>query len=129
MTVLNAFRLPVELVEKLTALAKATHRSEKFYVAAALGHYFEDYADAQIAKDRFNAPKSKIISSKKLSLIKVNTTSDPPYRSGGIASPPPNGIQNCRSPDLNRDGLLMSLRNFSSVSLPILPLWQVSKNK
>jgi len=27
-----------------------------------LRHYFEDYADAQIAKHRFNDPKSRIIS-------------------------------------------------------------------
>jgi predicted DNA-binding protein len=62
MTVLKAFRLPVGLVNRLSSLAKTTHRSEKFYVAEALIHYLEDYADAQIAKDRFCDPKSKIIS-------------------------------------------------------------------
>ncbi len=61
MTILKAFRLPVELANRLSSLAKATHRSEKFYVAEALAHYLEDYADAQIAKDRFHDPKSKII--------------------------------------------------------------------
>ena len=66
MTVLKAFRLPAELADRLTALAKTTHRSEKFYVAEALLHYFEDYADAQIAKDRFSDPKSKIISGTEL---------------------------------------------------------------
>lgn len=66
MTVLKAFRLPVELVGRLSLLAKATRRSEKFFVEDALTHYLEDYADAQIAKDRFNDPKSKIISSKDL---------------------------------------------------------------
>jgi predicted DNA-binding protein len=63
MTILKAFRLPAGLVNRLSSLAKATHRSEKFYVAEALAHYLEDYADAQIAKDRFNDPKSRIISS------------------------------------------------------------------
>lgn len=66
MTVLKAFRLPVGLVNKLSSLAKVTHRSEKFYVAQALAYYLEDYADAQIAKDRFNDPKSKIISGAEL---------------------------------------------------------------
>lgn len=66
MTILKAFRLPVGLAGKLSSLAKLTHRSEKFYVAEALTHYLEDYADAQIAKDRFNDPKSKIISGKEL---------------------------------------------------------------
>lgn len=62
MTRLKAFRLPSELVNRLASLAKATHRSETFYVTDALARYFKDYADAQIAKDRFNDPKSKIIS-------------------------------------------------------------------
>ncbi len=66
MTILKAFRLPAELVGKLSWLAKATHRSEKFYVAEALAHYLEDDADAQIAKDRFNDPKSTIISGTEL---------------------------------------------------------------
>jgi len=66
MTILKAFRLPVGLVNRLSWLAKATHRSEKFYVTEALAHYLEDYADAQIAKDRFNDPKSRIISGAQL---------------------------------------------------------------
>ncbi|MFH0827474.1 MAG: DNA-binding protein [Candidatus Omnitrophota bacterium] len=66
MTILKAFRLPVDLVNRLTSLAKTTHRSEKFYVTEALVHYLEDYADAQIAKDRFNDPKSRIISGSEL---------------------------------------------------------------
>ncbi len=66
MNVLKAFRLPQNLVSRLSALAKASHRSEKFYVSEALIHYFDDYADAQIAKDRFCDPKSKIISGKDL---------------------------------------------------------------
>ena len=62
MTLLKAFRLPAALVNRLVSLAKATHRSETFYVTDALKHYLEDYADAQIAKDRFNDPKSRILS-------------------------------------------------------------------
>ena len=66
MTLLKAFRLPSELVNRLASLAKATRRSETFYVTNALAHYLEDYADAQIAKDRFNDPKTKIISGAEL---------------------------------------------------------------
>ena len=66
MTVLKAFRLPVKLAKKLSLLAKITHRSEKFYVTEALFYYLNDYADAQIAKDRFNDVKSKIISPSEL---------------------------------------------------------------
>jgi len=66
MTLLKAFRLPAGLVNKLVSLARATHRSETFYVTDALAHYLEDYADAQIAKDRFNDPRSGIISPKEL---------------------------------------------------------------
>ncbi len=66
MTVLKAFRLPAPLAKRLSGLAKATHRSEKFYVTAALNTYLDDYVDAQIAKDRFNDPDSRLISGKEL---------------------------------------------------------------
>jgi predicted DNA-binding protein len=66
MTILKAFRLPAALANRLSVLAKATHRSEKFYVTDALNHYLEDYADAQIARDRFNDPQSKIVSGREL---------------------------------------------------------------
>ena len=66
MSVLKAFRLPEILASQLKKIAHATNRSEKFYVEQALRHYFDSLADAQIAKDRFNDPKSKIISGKEL---------------------------------------------------------------
>ena len=66
MTLLKAFRLPEGLANKLSSLAKATHRSETFFVTDALAHYLEDYADAQIAKDRFNDPKAEMISGSEL---------------------------------------------------------------
>ena len=66
MTVLKAFRLQGALAKKLALLAKISHRSETYYVEQALAHYLEDYADAQIAKDRFADPKSKIISGREL---------------------------------------------------------------
>lgn len=66
MSVLKAFRISETLAERLSRLAKETQRTEKFYVQEALEHYFEDYADAQLAKDRFMDPKTKIISGKEL---------------------------------------------------------------
>ena len=66
MTTLKAFRLPAELADKLSLLSKATNRSQNFYVTEALAHYLEEYVDAQIAKDRFNDPKSRIISGTEL---------------------------------------------------------------
>ena len=66
MNILKAFRLERSLVKQLSALAQKTRRTEKFYVEEALKHYLEDYHDAQIAKDRFNDPKSKIISSQEM---------------------------------------------------------------
>ena len=66
MTVLKAFRLPGALAKKLALLAKLSNSSETFYVERALSHYLEDYAEAQVAKDRFADPKSKIISGTEL---------------------------------------------------------------
>ena len=42
MTLLKAFRLPAVLVNRLASLAKATHRSETFYIIDALKHYLEE---------------------------------------------------------------------------------------
>ena len=66
MNILKAYRLPKTLVDKLSKLAKETRRSEKFYVEEALEHYLNEYVDAQLAKDRFSDPKSKVISSKEM---------------------------------------------------------------
>lgn len=70
MILLRAFRLPAGLVNRLSALAKATHCSESIYVANAIYHYLEDYADAQIAKDRFSNPKLRFISGKEVARLK-----------------------------------------------------------
>ena len=66
MNILKAYRLPKTLVSRLSKLAKATKRSETFYVEEAISHYLNEYVDAQIAKDRFNDPRSKIITSKEM---------------------------------------------------------------
>ena len=63
MTVLKAFRLEETLVNRLAKLAKASRRSEKYYVEEALRSYLEEFEDARIAKERFEDPHTKIISS------------------------------------------------------------------
>ncbi|HAR63548.1 MAG: hypothetical protein DKM50_09040 [Candidatus Margulisiibacteriota bacterium] len=66
MTKSKSFRLPEGIANKLHEIAESTHRPEKYYVVEALKFYFEEYSDAQIAKDRFEDPQSKIISSEVL---------------------------------------------------------------
>lgn len=66
MTVLKAYRLEKKLVDRLSKLSKETHRTEKFFVQEALERYLDECAEAQIAKDRFNDPKVKIVSSKEM---------------------------------------------------------------
>ena len=62
-TILKAYRLPKDLMKRLATLVKETNRSEKFFVEEAIRQYLSEYADCQIAKDRFNDPKSAVISS------------------------------------------------------------------
>jgi predicted DNA-binding protein len=66
MTVLKAYRLEKKIVDRLSAVAKETHRTEKFFVEAALERYLEEYADAQIAKDRFNDPHAKMLTAREM---------------------------------------------------------------
>ena len=66
MNILKAFRLEESLIAKLSRLAKKTHRTEKFYVEKALKHYLAEYEDCQIAKDRFNDPKSRVITNREM---------------------------------------------------------------
>ena len=66
MNVLKAFRLEKTLVNRLSRIAKNSHRSEKYYVQEALRLYLEEYEDARIAKERFDDPGTKMISSKEI---------------------------------------------------------------
>ncbi len=66
MNILKAFRLEKSIVSKLRDLAKQTHRTEKYYVEEALKHFFAEYEDCQIAKERFNDPKSRVIGSEEM---------------------------------------------------------------
>ncbi len=66
MTILKAFRLEKTLVNRLSKIAKSSHRSEKYYVQEALRQYLEEYDDASTAKERFDDPKTKFVSSKEM---------------------------------------------------------------
>ena len=66
MNVLKAFRLEKKLVGRLARVARESRRSEKFYVEEALRLYLEEYEDARIAKERFEGPRTRIISSREM---------------------------------------------------------------
>ena len=66
MNILKAFRIERALAQKLSNLAKKMQRTETYFVEEALKQYFVEYEDAVIAKERFEDPKSKVISSKEL---------------------------------------------------------------
>ena len=66
MTVLKAYRLEKSIVDRLSVIARETRRTEKFFVEAALERYLEEYADAQIAKDRFNDPDVKLLTGRQM---------------------------------------------------------------
>lgn len=66
MTILKAFRLEKNLVNRLSKVAKLNRRTEKFYVEEALRQYLEDYEDAMIAKERFEDPKTKYLTSEEI---------------------------------------------------------------
>ena len=66
MTILKAFRLEKTLANRLSKIAHISRRSERYYVEEALRLYLEEYEDARIAKERFEDPKIKIVSSKEM---------------------------------------------------------------
>ena len=66
MTILKAFRLEKTLVNRLSKIAKSSNRSEKYYVQEALRQFLEEYEDVSIAKERFDDPKTRFISSKEM---------------------------------------------------------------
>jgi RHH-type transcriptional regulator, rel operon repressor / antitoxin RelB len=54
-----ALRLPKEIEDRLTALAKATGRTKSYYARRAILNYFEDLEDAAIAEERLKDPATK----------------------------------------------------------------------
>jgi RHH-type transcriptional regulator, rel operon repressor / antitoxin RelB len=54
-----ALRLPKEIEDRLTALAKATGRTKSYYARRAILNYFEDLEDAAIAEERLKDPATE----------------------------------------------------------------------
>ncbi len=59
----KAFRLPVDLIEKMDKIAREIDRNESFIVRAALKAFVDDYVDYHIALERLHDSKDDIISS------------------------------------------------------------------
>lgn len=60
-----ALRLPTELDNRLTTLAKKTHRSKSFYVREALDRYIEELEDYYLAMYALENP-GKVYSSEEV---------------------------------------------------------------
>ena len=55
-----AVRLPVQLDQRLSDLAKQTHRSKSYYVKQALQDYLDDYEEHLIALTRLEKKNARI---------------------------------------------------------------------
>jgi RHH-type rel operon transcriptional repressor/antitoxin RelB len=61
-----SIRLPQDLADQLDSIAKETERPRSFIIQKALESYIVDFADLQIALDRFHDKSDAIISGKEL---------------------------------------------------------------
>jgi RHH-type rel operon transcriptional repressor/antitoxin RelB len=59
-------RLPKGLANQLDSIAKETERPRSFIIQKALESYIEDFADLQIALDRFHNTGDEVISAKEM---------------------------------------------------------------
>ena len=57
-------RLPKELANQLDNIAKETERPRSYIIQKALESYIDDYADLQVALDRFHDRTDPIVSGK-----------------------------------------------------------------
>ncbi len=60
-----AIRIPEDLEQRLTELARSTNRSKSFYVREAIAAYMDDFEDAIQAEsvlERIRAGKEQIVS-------------------------------------------------------------------
>ncbi len=65
-TVLKSFRMPSDVAKQLAELSNETHRTETYYLNLAISRYMEDVMDVHIARDRFNDPDSRHLTSESL---------------------------------------------------------------
>jgi RHH-type transcriptional regulator, rel operon repressor / antitoxin RelB len=57
-----ALRLPKEIEDRLSALAKKTGRTKSYYARRAILNYIEDLEDIAIAEERLNDPNAEWLS-------------------------------------------------------------------
>ena len=55
-----AIRLPADIDERLTALARRTNRTKTYYVREAILQFIEDMEDAYIAVERLEKPGRRL---------------------------------------------------------------------
>lgn len=59
-------RIPDEIADPLNKLCRDLERPKTFVIKKAIENYLNEYADYQIALDRFNDKDDKVISSKEM---------------------------------------------------------------
>ena len=59
-------RLPDAVAKKLERVARETERSRSFVVTKAVEIYLDDFADLQVALDRFHDSADPVVSSKEM---------------------------------------------------------------
>ncbi len=59
-------RLPKDLASQLDSIARETERPRSFIIQKALESYIEDFADLQIALDRFHDKGDEVVSAKEM---------------------------------------------------------------
>ena len=66
MSTIVSIRLDDQIAQQLAEIARASQRSRSFHVQKAVEAYLEDYAELQIALDRFREAGDPILSSREM---------------------------------------------------------------
>ena len=66
MSTIVSIRLADQIAQRLGEIARASQRSRSFHVQKAVEAYLEDYAELQIALDRFGEAGDPILSSREM---------------------------------------------------------------
>lgn len=61
-----SIRISDEIANQLNVIAQETERAKSFHVQKALETYIKEYADLQIALDRFNDTMDEVVSSEEM---------------------------------------------------------------
>ena len=66
MSTIVSIRLDDQIARQLAEIARASQRTRSFHVQRAVEAYLEDYAELQIALDRFREAGDPILSSREM---------------------------------------------------------------